>query len=145
MNNTITVEAAINAPVSQVWQLWINPEHITQWNAASDDWHSPSAQNDLRVGGAFTYRMEARDGSFGFDFGGVYDDVQPYERIAYTMEDGRKAVIIFTQEGENTKVTETFDPETQNSLELQQQGWQAILDNFKRYAEAQAAATIGIP
>src|SRR6266850_8555487 len=91
----ITVENAINAPVEKVWQYWTKPEHITQWNNASDDWHTPRAENDLRVGGSFSSRMEAKDGSFGFDFGGVYDEVKTNERIAYTMGDGRKVKITF--------------------------------------------------
>lgn len=132
----ITVEADINAPVEKVWKLWTTPEHIMKWNSASEDWHTPKAENDLRKGGSFSSRMEARDGSFGFDFGGIYDDVEPNKLIAYTMSDGRKVFVNFTQEGNKTHVSETFDAESTNSLEMQQAGWQAILDNFKKYAEA---------
>ena len=132
----ITVEALIQAPVATVWQLWNSPEHITQWASASDDWHTPRAENDLRTGGSFLSRMEAKDGSMGFDFGGVYDEVTPNERIAYTIGDGRKVQITFTDLGDATRITETFEAESENPIEMQKGGWQAILDNFKRYAEA---------
>ncbi len=132
----ITVEAHINAPVEKVWQLWSLPEHITQWCAASDDWHAPQAENDLRTGGIFSTRMEAKDGSFGFDFAGVYDDVVIHERISYTMGDTRTVDITFSSDGNGTKVVETFEAESTNSLEMQKSGWQAILDNFKKYVEA---------
>ena len=132
----ITVETTINTPVEKVWKLWTTPEDITKWCNASDDWHTPSAENDLRVGGKFFSRMEARDGSAGFDFGGVYDEVKPHERIAYTLGDGRKVDITFTGENNATKVVETFDPEDTNPIEMQRGGWQAIMDNFKKYAES---------
>lgn len=137
MNNPpITISTMISAPITTVWECWTNPEHITKWNQASDDWHSPSATNDLRVGGKFTTRMEAKDGSAGFDFGGTYDEVIPKQIIAYTMDDGRKVRVEFTNQAEQqTQITETFDPEETNSLEMQRDGWQAILDNFKRYTE----------
>ena len=131
----ITVENTVNAPVEKVWKYWTAPEHITQWNHASDDWHSPSAQNDVRVGGTFSIRMEAKDGSFGFDFGGVYDQVKANELIEYTMGDGRKVEVHFSSNGDETKVVETFDAENTHSLEMQKGGWQAILDNFKQYTE----------
>ena len=133
---SITVEALINAPVEIVWHYWTEPEHITQWNFASDEWHSPKAANDLTVGGNFVYRMEAKDGSFGFDFGGSYDAVVINEQINYTMGDGRKAQISFISQDDNTKIIETFEAETENTIELQKGGWQAILDNFKKYVEA---------
>jgi uncharacterized protein YndB with AHSA1/START domain len=132
----ITVEATVKAPVEKVWKIWTLPEHITKWNAASDDWHSPFAENDLRVGGKFLARMEAKDGSFGFDFGGTYDQVKTHELIEYTIGDGRKVIVHFTPNGNETKVTETFDAENTHSIEMQRGGWQAILDNFKKYAEA---------
>ena len=132
----ITVETTVNAPVEKVWQLWSEPEHITKWNSASEDWHTPRATNDLRTGGKFTSRMEARDGSMGFDFGGIYDEVIPHKTIAYAMEDGRKVKVVFEENGSETKVTETFDAEGTNSDEMQRAGWQAILDNFKKYVEA---------
>jgi uncharacterized protein YndB with AHSA1/START domain len=132
----ITVETTVNAPVEKVWECWTLPEHITQWNNASDDWHTPSATNDLRIGGKFTCRMEAKDGSFGFDFWGIYHEVKTNELIAYTLGDGRKARIIFTTLGHSTKLVETFEAEGTNPVELQRGGWQAILDNFKKYTEA---------
>lgn len=131
----ITVQVTINAPVEKVWQYWTKPEHITQWNNASDDWHTPDAENDLRVGGSFRYRMEAKDRSFGFDFGGVYDVVTISKYIEYTLDDERKVKINFTAEGDKTNIEETFEVETQNSIEMQRGGWQAILDNFKKYVE----------
>jgi uncharacterized protein YndB with AHSA1/START domain len=133
----ITVEALINVPEDKVWQLWTLPEHIMQWNNASPDWHTPKADNDLRVGGKFSYIMAAKDGSFSFDFWGIYDTVKKHQTIAYTMGDGRKAETTFTKKGETTIVTTVFEAETENSVELQQGGWQAILNNFKQYAEAQ--------
>ncbi|WP_300564519.1 SRPBCC family protein [Flavobacterium sp.] len=133
---TITVTATIDASVEKVWQLWTTPHHITQWNNASEDWHSPKAENDLQKGGKFNYRMEAKDGSFGFDFNGVYTEVKNHELLAYNIEGGRKVEILFADHGNQTKITETFEAEEVNSIELQQNGWQAILNNFKKYAEA---------
>jgi len=132
----ITVGNTVNAPVEKVWEFWTKPEHITQWNNASDDWHTPRAENDLRTGGSFSARMEARDGSFGFDFGGIYDDVKKNESIEYTMGDGRKVKVNFTPHGNTTKVTEAFEAEDTNPAEMQKGGWQAILDNFKKYTES---------
>lgn len=132
----ITVTTTIHAPVEKVWAYWTEPEHIKKWNSASDDWHTPHAENDLRTGGRFSSRMEARDGSMGFDFGGVYDDVKTHEQIDYTMGDNRKVHIVFSGEGNHTAVAETFDAESTNPVDMQQAGWQAILDNFKRYTEA---------
>jgi uncharacterized protein YndB with AHSA1/START domain len=132
----ITVESTISAPVEKVWEFWTKPEHITKWNNASDDWHSPRAENDLRPGGIFNIRMEAKDGSFGFDFGGVYDVVKKNEYIEYTIGDGRKVKVSFSAQGNETKVVESFEAENTNSPEMQKGGWQAILDNFKKYTEA---------
>jgi uncharacterized protein YndB with AHSA1/START domain len=131
----ITVETTVHAPIAKVWQYWTEPGHIMQWNNANFEWHTPNARNDLRTGGDFVYRMEAKDGSFGFDFGGKYDQVSRHEIISYVMEDGRRCVVKFAEKDGYTKVTETFDAETQNSLDLQRAGWQAILDNFKRHVE----------
>ena len=131
----ITVENTINAPVEKVWQYWTKPEHITQWNNASEDWHTPRAENDLRAGGSFLSRMEAKDGSFGFDFGGVYDSITINKYIEYTLGDTRKVKITFTPDGNKTKVTESFEAESTNPVEMQKVGWQAILDNFKKYTE----------
>jgi uncharacterized protein YndB with AHSA1/START domain len=132
---TITVKTTVHAPIEKVWKYWTEPKHITKWNNASDDWHTPFADNDLRVGGKFLSRMEAKDGSFGFDFSGIYDDVKLFEVISYTLEDGRKVKITFIGQENETKIMETFESESINSIELQQKGWQAILDNFKKYAE----------
>ncbi|GIP47846.1 activator of HSP90 ATPase [Paenibacillus sp. J53TS2] len=131
----VTVQAVIQAPVEKVWSDWTEPEHITKWNQASDDWHAPRAENDLRAGGTFLTRMEAKDGSMGFDFGGVYDEVKTHEFISYTLGDGRRVEITFAAEGQGTKVVETFDAESTHPVEFQQAGWQAILDNFKMYVE----------
>lgn len=134
----ITITAHVNKPVAHVWRIWTEPDHILRWNAASDDWHCPEAINDLRAGGAFNYTMAARDGSFSFGFAGVYDEVQPHKRIAYTMSDGRTCEILFAEKDGGTEVIESFDAESQNPVELQRAGWQAILDRFKIHAEAQA-------
>lgn len=131
----VTVQAVIQAPVEKVWSYWTEPQHITKWNQASEDWHAPRAENDLRPGGKFTTRMEAKDGSMGFDFGGVYDEVRTHEWISYTMGDGRRVEISFSGQGGETKVVETFDAESTHPVEFQQAGWQAILDNFKKYTE----------
>ena len=131
----ITVETTVNASVEKVWQYWTEPKHIEKWNNASDDWHTPHAENDLRVDGKFLSRMEAKDGSFVFDFEGTYSEVKPFEKIKYVLADGREVEIIFVKNGENIKVTEIFDPENENTIELQQEGWQAILNNFKKYVE----------
>ena len=133
---TITVETTVNAPVQKVWSFFTEPSHVTKWNSAADDWHTPSGENDLRVGGKFTYRMEAKDGSFGFDFGGIYDTVKNNELIEYTMSDGRKVQVRFLEQDNRTRVVETFDAEETNSIEMQQSGWQAIMDNFKKYVES---------
>ena len=133
---SITVENTVAAPVEKVWKFWTAPEHITKWNNASPDWHTPHAENDLRTGGKFSARMEAKDGSFGFDFGGVYDDVQVNELIEYTLGDGRKVIVHFTTKDNETKVVETFEAENTHPVDFQKTGWQAILDNFKKYVEA---------
>ncbi len=132
----ITVQATINAPIEIVWQMWTLPEHITQWCFASDDWHCPAATNDPRTGGKFSTTMAAKDGSFGFDFGGVYDKVIDNKLIEYSLGDGRKVSITFTSnKDDQTTVTETFDPENENPIEMQRGGWQAIMDNFKKHVE----------
>ncbi|HIW32504.1 MAG TPA: SRPBCC family protein [Candidatus Paenibacillus intestinavium] len=134
-NVTITVETIVHSPIEKVWTYWTEPQHITKWSFASDDWHAPHAENDLRVGGSFVTRMEAKDGSFGFDFGGIYDEVKINELISYTIGDGRKVAITFISQGNDTKVIETFEAETTNPIEMQKAGFQAILDNFKTYSE----------
>ncbi len=132
----ITVEATINAPIEKIWEYWTQPAHITNWYFASDDWHAPFAENDLQKGGKILIRMEAKDGSFGFDFPGIYDEVKPREFISTTLSDNRKMSVKFVANGNETTVTESFEAESQNPIEMQRMGWQAILDNFKNYAES---------
>lgn len=131
----ITVKSTISAPIEKIWAYWTEPKHIMNWCNASDDWRAPNATNDLRAGGKFLTRMEAKDGSAGFDFEGVYTIVRKHERIEYKITDGRNVKIEFISKGDKTEVIETFDPENINSPELQKSGWQAILDNFKKYSE----------
>jgi len=132
----ITVEATINAPVNRVWKFWTLPEHIIHWNNANEDWHTPRAENDFRVGGSFLSRMEAKDGSFGFDFAGAYNEIKTHELIIYTIFDGRKVHISFASVGNSTTIIESFEAESENSIELQKSGWQSILNNFKHYVES---------
>ena len=134
-NQRITVETVVRKPIGQVWEKLTLPAHIMKWNNASEDWHTPSAENDLRAGGTFVYKMAAKDGSYSFDFGGIYDEVILNELIAYTLGDGRKVRIELIEEYEGVKIAETFEAEATHSLEMQRAGWQAILDNFKRYTE----------
>lgn len=131
----ISVNTIIKAPVEKVWEYWTSPEHIKNWNHASEEWHSPAVENDLRKGGKFSFRMEAKNGSAGFDFEGIYTAVTPRDHIAYTLGDVRKVEIFFKQHGEYTHVTENFEAESVNSTKMQKTGWQAILDNFKSYVE----------
>jgi uncharacterized protein YndB with AHSA1/START domain len=132
----ITVKNTINAPVAKVWEYWTKPEHIIKWNTPSEDWHTPRAENDVRVGGSFLSRMEAKDGSMGFDFGGVYDVVRNNEYMEYTIGDGRKVRVNFTGKGNTTEIVESFEAEDIHSIDMQKGGWQAILDSFKKYTEA---------
>jgi uncharacterized protein YndB with AHSA1/START domain len=134
-NHVITIEATINAPIERVWKCFTESEHIKLWNSASEDWHTTAAENDLRPGGKFLSRMEAKDGSFGFDFSGIYDEVIEHEAIAYTLDDERRVRINFHCEDNQTKVREDFEAERTNSLEMQKSGWQSILDHFKSYVE----------
>jgi uncharacterized protein YndB with AHSA1/START domain len=136
----ITVETRIRADIKAVWSAYSNPDDITQWNTASDDWHSPRSRVDLREGGTFSTRMEAKDGSMGFDFEGTYTRVVPQELIEYRMGDGREVVARFDQEADGVRLRVTFDAESENPAEMQQQGWQAILDSFGRYVEGKAGA-----
>src|SRR5690606_23836148 len=136
MNFTkITIEALIAASPEKVWDYYNSPKHITQWNHASDDWHCPKAENDMKIGGTYLARMDAKDGSFGFDFKAIYDEIIPMAKVAYTLEDERKVVTTFEKQGEQTKVTTVFDAEGMNPIDMQKAGWQAILNNFKRYTE----------
>lgn len=132
----ITITTFVEAPVKTVWELWTLPEHITEWNHASDDWHSPSATNDFRIGGTFHCMMAANDGSESFDFEGTYTDIVEHEIIEYTLSDGRKVSILFEKRENGTHITETFETEKSHTDEEQRAGWQSILDNFKLYAEA---------
>jgi uncharacterized protein YndB with AHSA1/START domain len=132
----ITVQAIVKAPVDKVWKFWNEPKHIMNWAFASDDWHAPKAENDLRTGGTFSTTMAAKDGSFSFDFGGTYDNVQINKLIEYTIGDGRKVKVVFASKGSDTEVVETFEAESENPVEMQRGGWQTILDNFKKYAES---------
>lgn len=132
----ISVEALINADINAVWCAWTTPENINQWNAASDDWHNPKSVNDLKVGGRFSYRMEAKDGSMGFDFEGTYMKIDENKIIEYKMDDDRSVSVSFRSENDGVRVIETFDAEDEHSAEQQRQGWQSILDNFARHVEA---------
>ena len=132
---TISIENIVKAPVEKVWEFWTSPKHIIKWYNASDDWHTPHAENDLQAGGKFLFRMEARDASMGFDFEGVYDAVIVNELIEYRIADGRRVKITFLRIGSETKIIESFEAESINSIELQRGGWKAILDNFKKYIE----------
>jgi uncharacterized protein YndB with AHSA1/START domain len=132
----ITIEATIAANPEKVWDFWNKPEHITKWNFADPSWHCPKATNDLRVGGKLQSRMEAKDGSFGFDFEGTYDEVVDQKRIVYTIADGRKVETDFQDLGGKTKIITVFEAETQNPVEMQKGGWRSILDSFRKYTEA---------
>jgi uncharacterized protein YndB with AHSA1/START domain len=136
----IKIETRIHAPIELVWNCWTSPEHIVNWNHASDDWHTTKAENDLRPGGKFMSRMEAKDGSFGFDFEGIYDRVDEHAYIEYHLADARVIKVEFKQEGSETIVMEDADPETMNPLEMQVAGWQAILNNFAAYVLKQNQA-----
>ncbi len=133
MKPVITVQTTIDAPIEKIWACWTEPAHIMKWNAASPDWHTPRATNDLRVGGTFMSRMEAKDGSTGFDFGGTYTKVEPMKAISYTMGDDRNVDIVFESHEGGVTIIESFEAEGENSMEMQKSGWQSILDNFKMY------------
>jgi uncharacterized protein YndB with AHSA1/START domain len=132
----ITVQTKIGAPIEEVWECWTKPEHITEWNFASDQWHCPHAINDLKPGGTFMWRMEAKDGSMGFDFTGTYLQIEKEKFISYKMSDGRRVDIMFGKIGEFVKLSESFEAEGTNSDEQQRAGWQVILGNFKNYVES---------
>jgi uncharacterized protein YndB with AHSA1/START domain len=135
MKEAITVQTIVTAPVAKVWECWSKPEHVTGWAFASEDWEASAVENDLRVGGKFKTVMAAKDKSMSFDFTGTYTAVKENELIEYDMDDGRSVKVKFENTPSGVKVTETFDPENQNSLEMQRSGWQAILDNFKKYVQ----------
>ena len=133
----ITIEAIVNKSINQVWEMWTKPEHITQWCFAADDWHCPTSNSDFKVGGKINTRMEAKDGSFGFDFWGIYNEIKPNEKVAITLGDDRKWDTFFYEVDGGVKVIEEFEAENENPIEMQQAGWQMILNNFKKYAENQ--------
>lgn len=132
----ITIQTIISANTKKVWDFYTLPEHITKWNFASEDWQCPRASNDMQVGGKYFARMEAKDGSFGFDFEAIYDEIIIGEKLVYTMGDARKVTVTFNSMDDKTEVTVIFDAEGENSLEMQKEGWQSILNNFKKYVEA---------
>ena len=135
MSEKISIQTRIAAERPKVWAYYTQPEHITQWNFASPDWHCPSAKNDLQVGGTYQSRMEAKDGSMGFDFIATYTAVDPGKSLTYVLEDGRQVEVVMNDHPDETVISIVFDAESQNPVELQRQGWQAILDNFKKYTE----------
>jgi uncharacterized protein YndB with AHSA1/START domain len=132
----IQIESTVNNTIDKVWDCWTNPEHIVNWNFASDDWHCPNATNDLKVGGKFSSTMAAKDGSFSFEFAGIYDEIIHHQYIKYTMEDGRQVETTFKVENNSVLITSIFDAEEINSADIQKSGWQAILNNFKKYTES---------
>jgi len=132
----ITVQVLVNSSLEKAWDTWVNPEHIVNWNFASPDWCCPTSENDLQPGGNFKSRMEAKDGSFGFDFGGVYQEVIKNELISYILEDARKVKITFEENDGKVLISQTFEAETENPIDLQRDGWQAIMNNYKRYTES---------
>lgn len=134
MNNKITVTATINADREKVWDYYTNPTHIVNWNFADSSWHCPSASNDMTIGGRYIARMEAKDGSFGFDFEANYTQIDNGKSFSYEFG-GRHATVEFNELNGHTEVNVTFDPETVNPIEMQEKGWQAILNNFKQYTE----------
>lgn len=131
----ITIQNTIHTSVEKAWDFWTNPIHIVNWNNASDDWHTPFAENDLTLGKRFKYTMAAKDDSMSFDFEGTYTNIEKYSKIEYVLDDERKVQITFEATKDGIKLTESFDPESENTEELQKNGWQAILDNFKKYVE----------
>jgi len=134
---SIAVETTVPVSPELAWEYWTKPMHITQWNQASEDWHTPRAESDLRAGGKFSSRMESKDGKYGFDFGGTFDEVEPPHLLTSTLGDGRKVRVTFESVASGTHIVETFEAEGENSVELQRQGWQAIMDSYRRYVVKQ--------
>lgn len=132
----ITIETLVHAPINLVWDTWNSPNHVVHWNHASDDWHSPKAENNFVVGGKFVYRMEAKDNSFGFDFSGTYEEIVDKKRVVTRLDDNRLVKTEFYVENDSVRIVETFEAEDQNSIELQREGWSAILNNYKLYTES---------
>ncbi len=135
MSTAIKIQTTVSKDPQTTWDCYTLPEHIVNWNFASEDWHCPEAENEMTVGGKYRARMEAKDGSFGFDFEGVYQHIKPGESFGYQLEDGRNIEVIFKPQGDSTEVTVTFDADEQNPIDMQRNGWQAILDNFQKYTE----------
>jgi uncharacterized protein YndB with AHSA1/START domain len=135
MAEKLMVRMLVNKDIETVWNAWTSPEHITKWNFASEDWNCPSAKNEFQNGGKFSYRMEAKDGSMGFDFDGVYDEITAMSKISFTLNDGRRVIVNFVECEESIEVTESFEPDDSVSLEMQQSGWKSILKNFKKHVE----------
>ncbi len=131
----LTIDTIVKSSIENVWNAYTEPQHIVNWNFASSDWHCPKAENDMKIGGKYSARMEAKDGSFGFDFVAVYDEIIPFEKIVYTIEDGRKVITVFENLNDAIKITTVFEAENQNPIDMQKAGWQAILNNFKNYTE----------
>ncbi len=137
VHDKIKIDAVVTGDIHKIWDLWTNPEHVVNWNFASDEWYCPRAISDFEIGGKLNYRMEAKDGSFGFDFEAIFDDIQQLKKVSYNMLDGRNATTLFEDLGNGTaSITTHFDPEGVNPIEMQKFGWQAILNNFKKYAES---------
>ncbi len=136
MSTKITIQVTISASQKKTWDYYTMPDHITKWNFADPSWHCPSASNDLQLGGQYEARMEAKDGSFGFDFKAIYKSIVSGKSFTYELEDGRQATVTFDGNEHQTDVTIVFDPEEENSIEMQKNGWQAILNNFKTYTES---------
>lgn len=136
MENKIIIKTSINKDISSVWEYYNNPEHTVNWNFASNDWSYPKAKNDLKIGRKLQSRMEAKDGSFGFDFEAIYDEIHDFEKIKCTITDGRCVVVDFKKGNHTTNLTVTFEAENTNSIDIQKNGWQAILNNFKAYTES---------
>lgn len=132
----ITIETLVHTPINLVWDTWNSPNHVVHWNHASDDWHSPKADNNFVVGGKFVYRMEAKDNSFGFDFSGTYEEIVDKKRVVTRLDDNRLVKTEFYVENDSVRIVETFEAEDQNSIELQREGWSAILNNYKLYTES---------
>lgn len=132
----ITIETLVHAPINLVWDTWNSPNHVVHWNHASDDWHSPKAENNFVVGGKFVYRMEAKDNSFGFDFSGTYEEIVDKKRVVTRLDDNRLVKTEFYGENDSVRIVETFEAEDQNSIELQREGWSSILNNYKLYTES---------
>ncbi|MEO6682025.1 MAG: SRPBCC domain-containing protein [Ginsengibacter sp.] len=135
MMGNITIETRVHASIEKVWKFRTSPEHIIHWNHASEEWHAPREENDLRIGETFSFTMEAKNGSEGFDFTGTYDDIKENKTISYTISDGKKVSINFSEDSDQTKITETFEAEKSHPVDMQKAGWQAIMDDFKKYTE----------